>query len=215
MQSIACNPYLTFCISTVARSNMLWSLFLASRLFFPFFPGGVALRINCRDATRFSGRLLFTCAYPDPLSTGAYALSKEMQRGRGLPARPPQAQLGAVQSQSNYYYYPVSSHYAQAYMQHVPVASTSNSYWSQTTPEGYTLSSTYVPEPPRVTSVQRQMSSAWYQPGSTRCTKQGCPFVGSHKAVETHMMDRHLIYPPGWEKRKKRPEWDADPSLKG
>jgi len=29
------------------------------------------------------------------------------------------------------------------------------------------------------------------------------------------MMDRHLIYPSGWEKRKKKPEWDADPSLKG
>jgi len=28
-------------------------------------------------------------------------------------------------------------------------------------------------------------------------------------------MDRHLIYPPGWEKRKKKADWDADPSLKG
>lgn len=28
-------------------------------------------------------------------------------------------------------------------------------------------------------------------------------------------MDRHLIHPAGWEKRKKQPEWDADPSLKG
>lgn len=28
------------------------------------------------------------------------------------------------------------------------------------------------------------------------------------------MMDRHLIYPPGWE-RKKQVGWDADPSLKG
>ncbi|RXW24778.1 hypothetical protein EST38_g1110 [Candolleomyces aberdarensis] len=28
-------------------------------------------------------------------------------------------------------------------------------------------------------------------------------------------MDRHLIFPPGWEKRPKKPEWDADPSLKG
>jgi len=27
-------------------------------------------------------------------------------------------------------------------------------------------------------------------------------------------MDRHLIYPSGWEKKKK-PSWDADPSLKG
>ncbi|KAG6911896.1 hypothetical protein DXG01_000143 [Tephrocybe rancida] len=29
------------------------------------------------------------------------------------------------------------------------------------------------------------------------------------------MMDRHLIYPPGWQRREKKPEWDADPSLKG
>ncbi|KAG5654100.1 hypothetical protein H0H81_007514 [Sphagnurus paluster] len=29
------------------------------------------------------------------------------------------------------------------------------------------------------------------------------------------MMDRHLIYPPGWDKRSKKSEWDADPSLKG
>ncbi|KAG5648065.1 hypothetical protein DXG03_007100 [Asterophora parasitica] len=28
------------------------------------------------------------------------------------------------------------------------------------------------------------------------------------------MMDRHLIYPPGWEKQPKN-DWDADPSLKG
>ncbi|KAI0660463.1 nuclear fragile X mental retardation-interacting protein 1-domain-containing protein [Cubamyces menziesii] len=28
-------------------------------------------------------------------------------------------------------------------------------------------------------------------------------------------MDRHLIYPPGWENRKKKDDWDADPSLKG
>ncbi|EPQ60715.1 hypothetical protein GLOTRDRAFT_118856 [Gloeophyllum trabeum ATCC 11539] len=38
--------------------------------------------------------------------------------------------------------------------------------------------------------------------------------MGSKKSVEIHMMDRHLIYPPGWEKRQKN-DWDADPSLKG
>ncbi|KAI9060188.1 hypothetical protein FKP32DRAFT_1528605, partial [Trametes sanguinea] len=55
----------------------------------------------------------------------------------------------------------------------------------------------------------------WYQPGNVRCSQQGCSFTGSKKSVEIHMMDRHLIYPPGWEKRKKRDDWDADPSLKG
>ncbi|KAH7931085.1 hypothetical protein BV22DRAFT_999201 [Leucogyrophana mollusca] len=54
---------------------------------------------------------------------------------------------------------------------------------------------------------------SWYQPGNSRCTRQGCTFTGSQKSVEIHMMDRHLIYPPGWEKRKD--DWDADPSLKG
>jgi len=41
-----------------------------------------------------------------------------------------------------------------------------------------------------------------------------CTFSGSQKAVEIHMMDRHLIYPPNHNKNKQR-DWDADPSLKG
>jgi hypothetical protein len=57
--------------------------------------------------------------------------------------------------------------------------------------------------------------SFWYKPGNNRCNQQGCTFFGSHKSVEIHMMDRHLIYPPAWEKRKKKADWDADPSLKG
>jgi hypothetical protein len=28
------------------------------------------------------------------------------------------------------------------------------------------------------------------------------------------MMDRHLVYPPGY-KKKKETDWDADPSLRG
>ncbi|TDL28491.1 hypothetical protein BD410DRAFT_712189 [Rickenella mellea] len=55
----------------------------------------------------------------------------------------------------------------------------------------------------------------WYEPGTTRCTYQQCIFTGSKKTVEVHMMDRHLIYPAGWDKRKQRSDWDADPSLKG
>ncbi|KAF7306998.1 Nuclear fragile X mental retardation-interacting protein 1 [Mycena indigotica] len=60
-----------------------------------------------------------------------------------------------------------------------------------------------------------QPSSAWYQPGNVRCTYKTCTFSGSKQSVETHMMDRHLIFPAGWDKRKKEPQWDADPSLKG
>lgn len=59
------------------------------------------------------------------------------------------------------------------------------------------------------------VSSSWYQHGNHRCTHNGCAFTGSAKSVELHMMDRHLIYPPGWDQRKKRSDWDADPSLKG
>lgn len=58
-------------------------------------------------------------------------------------------------------------------------------------------------------------SSSWYSPGTCRCTYQGCNFIGSAKSLETHRMDRHLIYPPGWKERKKKPDWDADPSLIG
>ncbi|KAJ7070953.1 hypothetical protein C8F01DRAFT_1206591 [Mycena amicta] len=57
-------------------------------------------------------------------------------------------------------------------------------------------------------------SSGWY-PGAIRCTYKTCTFSGSKQSVETHMSDRHLIHPPGWHNRNKKPEWDADPSLKG
>ena len=55
----------------------------------------------------------------------------------------------------------------------------------------------------------------WYTSGKSRCTYSGCAFTGSANSVETHMMDRHLIYPPGWHARKRQQDWDADPSLKG
>ncbi|KAJ7487690.1 nuclear fragile X mental retardation-interacting protein 1-domain-containing protein [Mycena galericulata] len=96
-----------------------------------------------------------------------------------------------------------SSHYAQAYMQQQLPA----------TPQGYTLSSTYnLPAAQNAPSVN---AAPWYQPGSSRCTYKTCTFRGSAQTVETHMMDRHLIFPPGWDQRKKKLDWDADPSLKG
>ncbi|KAH9039894.1 hypothetical protein EDB84DRAFT_1267732, partial [Lactarius hengduanensis] len=55
----------------------------------------------------------------------------------------------------------------------------------------------------------------WYTPGSSRCTHPGCAFSGSPNSLETHLMDRHLIYPPGWHARRRQSDWDADPSLKG
>jgi hypothetical protein len=116
----------------------------------------------------------------------------------------------------------MSSHYTQAYMQ------TASPGWYQpsTTAQGYTSSSTYNPGPSRAgngnptpafrpTLPPYSQTSSWYQPGGHRCTYKGCAFTGSQKTVEVHMMDRHLIYPPGWEKRNKQNDWDADPSLKG
>jgi hypothetical protein len=108
-------------------------------------------------------------------------------------------------------------------------------------PQGYTYSSTYNPfayspshpstsysplghsfsnassasgsrnsHPPRGTS-----QTHWYTPGNNKCTHSGCAFTGSANSVKMHMMDRHLIYPPGWHTHRRQPDWDADPSLKG
>ena len=113
--------------------------------------------------------------------------------------------------------------------------------WPATNSDGYTLSATYTqgstPGPSSAnasfnhSSVQNSNHTGhnrpsqqlhgssshgtWYQFGNARCTYKDCIFDGSQKALEIHMMDRHLIYPPGWEKRKKDSDWDADPSLKG
>lgn len=55
----------------------------------------------------------------------------------------------------------------------------------------------------------------WYTHGNSKCTHSGCMFTGSANSVQIHMMDRHLIYPPGWHARKRQTDWDTDPSLKG
>jgi len=117
---------------------------------------------------------------------------------------------------NNPYAQTYSSHYAQAYMQN---------YASQSfaTPEGYTYSSTYgsaatlqsQPDDHAPRFSFQAANSTWYQPGNNRCTYKNCTFTGSAKSLEIHRMDRHLIYPPGWEKRNKAQDWDADPSLKG
>jgi hypothetical protein len=99
-----------------------------------------------------------------------------------------------------------------------------------TTAEGYTLSSTYVPgsfvpgtehnnvsssSASRPRTQKNSGGASWYKPGNCRCTYKDCAFVGSKESLEIHRMDRHLIFPPGWEKRKRADDWDADPSLKG
>jgi hypothetical protein len=154
-----------------------------------------------------------------------------MQNGRGLPSHPSlpraphlmhhaaqaitspyqqhqQSQAAYAQysfSSTTYQHY-VSSHYAQAYMQGHPPAGKPAAPQAQY----------YVPVPdPSTRSSTSQPSSRWAEPGNVRCRKLGCTFTGSHESVEIHMMDRHLIYPPGWENRKRKADWDADPSLKG
>ncbi|KAK7064153.1 hypothetical protein R3P38DRAFT_27660 [Favolaschia claudopus] len=101
-----------------------------------------------------------------------------------------------------------SSHYAQAYAQQ-------QAYQQFPAPIASFPSTSYHAINPSNAPRSNAPSAPWYQPGSSRCTYKDCTFRGSPQTVETHMMDRHLIFPPGWEKRTKKPEWDTDPSLKG
>lgn len=110
------------------------------------------------------------------------------------------------------YQFTYSSHYAQAYM-HAGQAGS-----SQPQPSAYASQPMYYSPEPRQsmgTGSNRAPTGTRFQPGHQRCTKSGCNFTGSPPSVETHMMDRHLIYPPDWHKRSKKPEWDTDPALKG
>ncbi|KAF9785498.1 nuclear fragile X mental retardation-interacting protein 1-domain-containing protein [Thelephora terrestris] len=97
------------------------------------------------------------------------------------------------------FYSPVSSHYAQAYLQN-----SSGGFQQRTLPS---QSASSVPAHP-FTSQPRHRPQ-----GTHKCTRDQCTFSGSQKAVEIHMMDRHLIYPP--TSNNKQRDWDADPSLKG
>ncbi|KAF9532014.1 nuclear fragile X mental retardation-interacting protein 1-domain-containing protein, partial [Crepidotus variabilis] len=100
------------------------------------------------------------------------------------------------------------SHYAQAYYGQASVASVPSV-------GGYCNPQMPTQNTSRPKTLPTYLMSSWYQGGNNRCTQPGCSFTGSQKSVETHMMDRHLIYPPGWAKRKQKSDWDTDPSLKG
>jgi hypothetical protein len=102
-----------------------------------------------------------------------------------------------------------SSHYAQAYqVQHYPLTYSASGLTETHSYGALSLTSRPVFHPP-------SNSSSWYSPGTCHCTYPDCNFVGSAKSLEIHCMDRHLIYPPGWKERKRKPDWDADPSLMG
>ncbi|KAG5221235.1 nuclear fragile mental retardation-interacting protein [Salix suchowensis] len=107
-----------------------------------------------------------------------------------------------------------SSHYARAYMQ-----SLDGQQGSHSAPQASTSTSFYESNPSNGHRQQRApfdtRPPSWHQHGSHQCTYLNCKFTGSPKTLEIHRMDRHLIYPPGWDKQRKKNDWDADPSLKG
>lgn len=91
----------------------------------------------------------------------------------------------------------------------------------QTTPDGYTLSSTYVPNsganvPTSYSGGSNSLPSSsrqqggYHNGGAYPCKRQGCSYRGtSPKDTELHMMDRHFIYPPGYHqdgRKRKRDE---------
>ena len=108
-----------------------------------------------------------------------------------------------------------NSHYVQAYLQASANVSVVNHANSSTDPNSNPYLVNNTPASGALKTSFLDSKSFWYQPGNNRCNQQGCTFFGSYKSVEIHKMDRHLIYPSGWEKRKKKSDWDADPSLKG
>jgi hypothetical protein len=46
--------------------------------------------------------------------------------------------------------------------------------------------------------------------GPAGCTQIGCFFRGTRRDVHIHMMDRHLIFPPGWKEKKRKRDEDSD-----
>lgn len=136
--------------------------------------------------------------------------------------------LAATAALSNPYFQPplveypsqyqpaISSHYAQAYM-NFPTAATTTPWGNGPADPSSARRNTFGSKNRQSSqsTMPLHTSAAWYQPGNSKCTVKGCSFTASPKTLEIHMMDRHLIYPPEWEKRQKKPDWDADPSLKG
>jgi hypothetical protein len=109
-----------------------------------------------------------------------------------------------------------SSHYAQAYMNFPSATTPTRENGALAAGPSFSRSNMLGSAGgPNSQLLGFNTPAAWYQPGNSKCTFKGCSFTASPKTLEIHMMDRHLIYPPGWEKRQKKPDWDADPSLKG
>ncbi|KAH7344983.1 hypothetical protein B0J17DRAFT_624239 [Rhizoctonia solani] len=105
---------------------------------------------------------------------------------------------------SAYYHNHMQSHYANAYHYQQQAA----------TPQPTQI---FIPSPglsrhqPMTSLVPLHMRN---RSGPVRCGHEGCLFAGTHKEVEVHKMDRHLIFPPGWQEKgkgkRKRDEDDND-----
>ncbi|CAE6425069.1 unnamed protein product [Rhizoctonia solani] len=98
------------------------------------------------------------------------------------------------EQQGGYYQSQMQPHYASAYH--------------------YGLQGIAVPQPTQITvpspgfSGNQPMTSLVplhmrNRGGPVKCGYEGCPFTGVHKEVEVHKMDRHLIFPPGWQEKGK------------
>ncbi|KAJ1311429.1 hypothetical protein OPQ81_009918 [Rhizoctonia solani] len=104
-----------------------------------------------------------------------------------------------------YYQTQIQPHYANAYYYRQPGAAMSQ-------PSQITVPS------PGFSKHQPMMALAPFhmrnRSGPVRCGHEGCPFAGTLKEVEVHKMDRHLIFPPGWEEKgkakRKRDDNDND-----
>ncbi|CAE6469864.1 unnamed protein product [Rhizoctonia solani] len=94
----------------------------------------------------------------------------------------------------NYYHNQMQPHYANAY--HYQQQGAAMSQPTQITLPSPGVSS-YQPMSSLVPLHMRNRS------GPVKCGHEGCLFAGTHEEVEVHKMDRHLIFPPGWQGKGK------------
>lgn len=74
----------------------------------------------------------------------------------------------------------------------------------QTNPNSYHSSMNHGPE-------SLQLGTSRYH-GGVQCSRQGCSFQGRSKhETEIHMMDRHFIYPPDYNTRKRKRDEGGGP----
>ncbi|CAE6521476.1 unnamed protein product [Rhizoctonia solani] len=95
---------------------------------------------------------------------------------------------------SGYYQSQIQPHYANAYYYGQQGTAMTQSTTITVPPPGF---SRHQPMASLVPSHMRNRT------GPVKCGHEGCLFAGTHKEVEVHKMDRHLIFPPGWQEKVK------------